>query len=191
MFMNPIFEKSQELKLQYPAGSVIECGFIDDPVSSIYSGTQGTVLYIDDMAGIHVQLDTGKFTSLFEEDDFFFVKERADSINKIAEKIFSVMERIVPDECYAGMWPDENREERKVAVINDIGDELLDNDSKPYYGQILKDCYQNSAIARKPIKEILSLIKNELAISHNFKNELQRFINNQDKSVLSERTGQR
>lgn len=46
-------------KREYPPGTRVELVYVDDPFASLTSGEQGTVLWVDDIATIHVEWDCG------------------------------------------------------------------------------------------------------------------------------------
>lgn len=46
-------------KREYPPGTRVALVYVDDPFATLTSGEQGTVLWVDDIATIHVVWDCG------------------------------------------------------------------------------------------------------------------------------------
>lgn len=67
----PSKEMVELIKGQYPAGSRIELGSMDDPLSPVPAGTKGTVLFVDDAGQIHMQWDNGRTLALVPGVDSF------------------------------------------------------------------------------------------------------------------------
>lgn len=66
----PTKEQIQWLASQYPVGTRIVLGAMDDPQTPP-PGTQGTVRYVDAMGQIGVEWDTGSSLSLIPGKDHF------------------------------------------------------------------------------------------------------------------------
>lgn len=66
----PTKEQIQWLEEQYPVGTRVVLGFMDDPQAPP-PGTKGTVRYVDAMGQIGVEWDTGSSLSLIPGKDHF------------------------------------------------------------------------------------------------------------------------
>lgn len=60
MINYPPREIVERLKKQYPQGTRVECGSIEDIYTTIPPGTTGTVIGVDDIGTVHIQWDNGK-----------------------------------------------------------------------------------------------------------------------------------
>ena len=58
-------------KEMYPAGTRIELISMEDPYAPIEAGTQGTVVFVDDMGTIHMKWDNGRTLGLIPSEDSF------------------------------------------------------------------------------------------------------------------------
>ena len=67
MFMNRA--KVEMMKKLYKQGERIVCDFMDDP-QGVPSGTEGTIIIVDDIGQIHVNWDNGSTLALTEIDKF-------------------------------------------------------------------------------------------------------------------------
>jgi hypothetical protein len=52
-------EQLEYLRSQYPPGTRVELISMNDPYSSLQSGDQGTVAFVDDIGTVHVNWDCG------------------------------------------------------------------------------------------------------------------------------------
>ena len=59
MFNIPRKELVDSIRAQYPVGTRIELVSMNDPYTRLRPGDKGTVVYVDDMATIHVNWDCG------------------------------------------------------------------------------------------------------------------------------------
>lgn len=66
----PTKEQIQWLESQYPVGTRVVLGAMDDPQAPP-PGTKGTVVYVDDMGQIGIKWDTGSSLSLIPGVDSF------------------------------------------------------------------------------------------------------------------------
>lgn len=64
-------ENIERLRSQYPVGTRIELIFMDDPYTTLTSGDQGTVKFVDDIGTIHVSWDKGSSLGLVHGVDKF------------------------------------------------------------------------------------------------------------------------
>ncbi len=67
MFMSR--EKVEYMKKMYKSGERIVCDFMDDP-QGVPSGTEGTIISVDDIGQIHVAWDNGSSLALTEIDRY-------------------------------------------------------------------------------------------------------------------------
>lgn len=67
----PSRETVERIKKQYPAGSRIKLHHMDDPLSPVPSGTEGTVLFVDDAGQLHMKWDNGRTLALVPGVDSF------------------------------------------------------------------------------------------------------------------------
>ncbi len=63
--------QAERLREQYPPGTRVECVSMNDPFAPVPSGTRGNVMFVDDMAQIHVNWDTGSSLALNNDEDSF------------------------------------------------------------------------------------------------------------------------
>lgn len=63
----------KNLKSNIPAGTIIECIFMDDP-NAVPPKTQGTVIGVDDLGTIHVKWDNGQTLGITDKDNWKVVK---------------------------------------------------------------------------------------------------------------------
>lgn len=49
----------ENLRGRYPKGTRVELIYMDDPYSTLKTGDQGTVIFVDDIGTIHVAWDCG------------------------------------------------------------------------------------------------------------------------------------
>jgi hypothetical protein len=61
------------IKEQYPPGTRIRLTEMRDPYAPVPSGTEGTVDFVDDACGIHMQWDNGRTLALIPGEDRFSV----------------------------------------------------------------------------------------------------------------------
>ena len=66
----PTKEQIQWLESQYPVGTRVVLGAMDDPQAPP-PGTKGTVAYVDDMGTIGIEWDNGSALSLIPGEDSF------------------------------------------------------------------------------------------------------------------------
>ncbi|HBT63757.1 MAG TPA: hypothetical protein DEB10_03725, partial [Ruminococcaceae bacterium] len=59
------------LKEKYPPGTRIRLTKMNDPYAPVPPGTEGTVDFIDDACGIHMQWDNGRSLALIPGEDSF------------------------------------------------------------------------------------------------------------------------
>lgn len=71
--MSNYFERAkkyaEEMKFEFPPGTRVKCLFMND-VQAVPSGTEGTVVRVDDVGTVHVDWDNGSGLGLTEEDRF-------------------------------------------------------------------------------------------------------------------------
>ncbi len=63
--------QTERLREQYPPGTRVECVSMNDPFAPVPSGTRGNVMFVDDIAQIHVNWDTGSSLALNNDEDSF------------------------------------------------------------------------------------------------------------------------
>ena len=63
--------QTERLREQYPPGTRVECDSMNDPFAPVPSGTRGNVMFVDDIAQIHVNWDTGSSLALNNDEDSF------------------------------------------------------------------------------------------------------------------------
>ena len=63
--------QTERLREQYPPGTRVECVSMNDPFAPVPSGTRGNVIFVDDIAQIHVNWDTGSSLALNNDEDSF------------------------------------------------------------------------------------------------------------------------
>lgn len=61
----------KRVKEMYPNGTRIELDWMEDPWSSLKSGDQGTVFFVDDVGTVHVKWDSGSSLGLVYGEDRF------------------------------------------------------------------------------------------------------------------------
>ena len=71
MRQNPEWVKF--MKEQYPPGTLIRLTEMRDPYAPVPPGTEGTVDFVDDACGIHMQWDNGRTLALIPGEDRFSV----------------------------------------------------------------------------------------------------------------------
>ncbi len=69
----PSKETLDLLRKTYPKGTRIELIGMDDPYSKLVAGDKGTVMYVDDMATIHISWDKGSSLGLVYGEDLWKV----------------------------------------------------------------------------------------------------------------------
>lgn len=75
MGMFPSQALVSRVKAMYPRGMRVEVDYMNDPYG-VASGTQGTVMYVDDIGTVHVRWDNGSSLGLvYGEDRFHLVEE--------------------------------------------------------------------------------------------------------------------
>lgn len=79
----PTKEQIQWLEEQYPVGTRVVLGFMDDPQAPP-PGTKGTVRYVDAMGQIGVEWDTGSSLSLIPGKDHFHKEAPKKSRNEVS-----------------------------------------------------------------------------------------------------------
>lgn len=67
--MGPSREIVEQLRKEYPAGTRVALDKMDDPYTKIPVGSEGTVLYVDDIGSIHVRWDCGSGLSVVYGED--------------------------------------------------------------------------------------------------------------------------
>ena len=67
----PTQKEVSRIRSQYPAGTRVELISMDDPFSKLYSGSLGTIEYVDDIGQIHVRWDCGSSLALIPGVDSF------------------------------------------------------------------------------------------------------------------------
>lgn len=65
-------EQVQRIKEQYPVGTRIRLGHMDDP-QAVPDGTEGTVLMVDDVGQLIMKWDNGRTIALIPDEDSFSV----------------------------------------------------------------------------------------------------------------------
>lgn len=68
--------KVERIKAQYPAGTRIELGSMNDPYAPVPPGTRGTVDFVDDMGSVFMKWDNGRTVALIIGEDSFTVISR-------------------------------------------------------------------------------------------------------------------
>ena len=68
----PTHEQVQRIKGQYPPGTRIRLGHMEDK-QAVPEGTEGTVDLVDDIGQIHMKWDNGRTLSLIPGEDSFSV----------------------------------------------------------------------------------------------------------------------
>ena len=63
--------QAEGLRNMYPPGTRVECICMNDPFAPVPSGTKGSVLFVDDIAQIHVNWDNGSSLALNKDEDTF------------------------------------------------------------------------------------------------------------------------
>ena len=63
--------QAERLRNQYPPGTRVECISMNDPFAPVPSGTKGSVMFVDDIAQIHVNWDNGSSLALNKDEDTF------------------------------------------------------------------------------------------------------------------------
>ena len=56
--------QAEGLRSMYPPGTRVECLCMNDPFAPVPSGTKGSVMFVDDIAQIHVNWDNGSSLAL-------------------------------------------------------------------------------------------------------------------------------
>lgn len=69
----PSQEEVKKIKEQYPKGTRIEIISMNDPYSSIESGTKGTIERVDDIGTLHMKWDNGRTLGVVPGEDSFKV----------------------------------------------------------------------------------------------------------------------
>lgn len=79
--------QAERLRNQYPPGTRVECISMNDPFAPVPSGTRGSVMFIDDIAQIHVNWDNGSSLALNRDEDSFrkLSAEEIEAENSAAE----------------------------------------------------------------------------------------------------------
>ena len=79
--------QAERLRNQYPPGTRVECISMNDPFAPVPSGTRGSVMFIDDIAQIHVSWDNGSSLALNRDEDSFrkLSAEEIEAENSAAE----------------------------------------------------------------------------------------------------------
>lgn len=76
----PTPQRVEELRVLYPAQTLIELQRMDDPHAPIEPGTLGRVSYVDDAGSIHMAWANGRTLSLIDGiDDFRIIDDPAAS----------------------------------------------------------------------------------------------------------------
>ena len=73
---------AQRHKENYPPGTRIMLLNMNDPFSPVEPGTRGSVVFIDDMAQIHMEWDNGRSLPLNSDEDSF----RTLTLEELAEE---------------------------------------------------------------------------------------------------------
>ena len=63
--------QAEGLRNMYPPGTRVECICMNDPFAPVPSGTKGSVMFVDDIAQIHVNWDNGSSLALNKDEDSF------------------------------------------------------------------------------------------------------------------------
>ncbi len=63
------------LREQYPPGTRVRLRQMNDPLSPVPPGTEGTVDFVDDGCNIHMKWDNGRTLALLPDQDHFKVIE--------------------------------------------------------------------------------------------------------------------
>lgn len=63
--------QAEGLRNMYPPGTRVECICMNDPFAPVPSGTKGSVMFVDDIAQIHVNWDNGSSLALNKDEDTF------------------------------------------------------------------------------------------------------------------------
>ena len=69
-------KRIERLKEQYPPGTRIELIEMNDPYSPVSSGTQGTVVLVDDGGTLHMKWDNDRTLGIIPDVDQFKVLSR-------------------------------------------------------------------------------------------------------------------
>lgn len=79
--------QAEGLRSMYPPGTRVECLCMNDPFAPVPSGTKGSVMFVDDIAQIHVNWDNGSSLALNRDEDSFrkLSSEEVESENNAAE----------------------------------------------------------------------------------------------------------
>lgn len=81
MYREPTREDIQRIKEQYPAGTRIKLGYMNDP-DAVPAGTTGTVFLVDSIGQIHVKWDNGRtLPVVWGVDSFCICTEKARAKN--------------------------------------------------------------------------------------------------------------
>lgn len=71
MFMKQ--SQVERIRQQYPAGTRIRLGQMNDPYSPVPPGTEGTVDFVDDMGSVFMKWDNGRTLAVIVGEDSFRV----------------------------------------------------------------------------------------------------------------------
>ena len=79
--------QAEGLRSMYPPGTRGECLCMNDPFAPVPSGTKGSVMFVDDIAQIHVNWDNGSSLALNRDEDSFrkLSSEEVEAENNAAE----------------------------------------------------------------------------------------------------------
>ena len=79
--------QAEGLRNMYPPGTRVECLCMNDPFAPVPSGTKGSVMFVDDIAQIHVNWDNGSSLALNRDEDSFrkLSSEEVEAENNAAE----------------------------------------------------------------------------------------------------------
>lgn len=79
--------QAEGLRSMYPPGTRVECLCMNDPFAPVPSGTKGSVMFVDDIAQIHVNWDNGSSLALNRDEDSFrkLSAEEVEAENNAAE----------------------------------------------------------------------------------------------------------
>lgn len=78
MMYFPSKEEVDRLRQRYPAGTRIECLFMNDPYSPITAGEFGTVIGVDDAGDLLMRWDSGRSLKLIPGEDSFRVTKTSE-----------------------------------------------------------------------------------------------------------------
>lgn len=73
----PNSHQVEAIKTRYPPGSRVLVASVEDPYTTIPSGTQGTVIAVDDIGTVHCSFDNGQSLGLIAGVDVFSKVEPA------------------------------------------------------------------------------------------------------------------